>query len=112
VAVSVHSKELTAPLTLLESTLTKNPGGSARASSPIPTPLSPILRPHVRHACTLLDATHELLEDGSLRAVRFRKPMYKMKEAAWELFVNRTARARHALGLRRRATHANNKPGT
>lgn len=66
----------------------------------------------VRHSYTLLDATHELLEDGSLRAVRFRKPMYKMKEAAWELFVNRTARARHALGLRRKAVRADNKRGT
>lgn len=66
----------------------------------------------VRHAYTLLDVTHELLEDGSLRAVKFRKPLHKIKEVAWELFVNRTARARHALGLRRRAAHPDDELGT
>jgi len=56
----------------------------------------------VEHAYTLLDVTHELTEDGSMRAVRWRKPMFKVKAAAWDLFVRRTALARHALGLRRK----------
>lgn len=65
-----------------------------------------------KNAYTLLDATHELMEDGSIRAVRFRKPVYKIKEAAWDLLVRRTAGARHALGLRRRPLRAESKPGT
>jgi hypothetical protein len=57
----------------------------------------------VQHAYTLLDATHELTSDGALRRVRWRKPVFKMKALAWDLLVQRTARARHALGLRRKA---------
>jgi hypothetical protein len=55
----------------------------------------------VRHAFTLLDVTHELTPQGSLRKIRFRKPLFHTKQLAWELFVRRTAGARHALGLRR-----------
>jgi len=55
----------------------------------------------VKDAYTLLDVTHELLPDGRFRRVRFRKPMYRAKHAAWDLLVRRTAKARHALGLRR-----------
>jgi|GEM_PF-5794807 len=44
-SVSVHSKGLTAPVTSLESTLTKNPGGvSTRACAPDSKPPLPILR--------------------------------------------------------------------
>jgi hypothetical protein len=59
----------------------------------------------VRHAYTLLDVTHELLPDGRVRRVRFRKEIFKVKSAAWEIFVKRTARARHILGLRRKNLH-------
>jgi hypothetical protein len=55
----------------------------------------------VQHAYTLLDATHELAPDGRLRRVHFRKPLYKTKQLAWDVFVRRTAGLRHALGLRR-----------
>jgi hypothetical protein len=65
----------------------------------------------VEHAYTLLDVTHELTPDGSLRPVRFRKPLFKAKAWAWEWFVRRTARARHALGLYRKAA-AENKQAT
>lgn len=56
----------------------------------------------VQHAYTLLDVTHELLPDGSIRRVRFRKPLFKAKQLAWDLFVRRTAAARRVLGLRRK----------
>ena len=55
----------------------------------------------VQHAYTLLDVTHELAPDGSLRKIRFRKPIFKTKQLAWDLLVRRTAGARHALGLHR-----------
>ena len=56
----------------------------------------------VEHAYTLLDVTHELTPDGSIRRVRFRKARYKAKAWAWDVFIRRTARARHALGLYRK----------
>ncbi len=56
----------------------------------------------VEHAYTLLDATHEVRPDGSIRRVRFRKPFYKMKQFAWEIFVRRTVALRKILGLRRK----------
>jgi hypothetical protein len=56
----------------------------------------------VQHAYTLLDVTHELTPDGSIRRVRFRKPIFKVKQFAWEIFVRRTAAPRKALGLRRK----------
>jgi hypothetical protein len=56
----------------------------------------------VEHAFTLLDVTHELTRDGSIQRVRFRKPLFKIKQFAWEIFVRRTAALRKALGLRRK----------
>lgn len=56
----------------------------------------------VKHAYTLLDVTHELTPDGNIRRVRFRKARYKAKAWAWDVFIRRTARARHALGLHRK----------
>src|SRR5438552_11621926 len=56
----------------------------------------------VEHAYTLLDVTHELTPDGSIRTVRFRKPIFKIKQFAWEIFVRRTAALRKALGLRKK----------
>jgi hypothetical protein len=55
----------------------------------------------VKHAFTLLDVTHEVTPGGTIRRVRFRKPVFKMKQFAWEIFVRRTAAARKVLGLRR-----------
>jgi hypothetical protein len=55
----------------------------------------------VEHAFTLLDVTHEVTPGGTIRRVRFRKPVFKMKQFAWEIFVRRTAAARKVLGLRR-----------
>ncbi len=56
----------------------------------------------IEHAYTLLDVTHELTPTGAIRKVRFRKPLYKIKAAAWKLFVERTVGLRQALGLRRK----------
>ncbi len=56
----------------------------------------------VEHAFTLLDVTHEVTPDGTIRRVRFRKPLYKMKQFAWEIFVRRTVALRKVLGLRRK----------
>jgi hypothetical protein len=56
----------------------------------------------VKHAYTLLDVTHELTREGSIRKVRFRKPISKIKSFAWDLFVRRTAGVRNSLGLRKR----------
>jgi hypothetical protein len=56
----------------------------------------------IEHAYTLLDVTHELMPDGRIRKVRFRKQMVKMKGTAWDIFVRRTARVRQVLGLRRK----------
>src|SRR5260370_14392454 len=59
----------------------------------------------VEHAYTLLDVTHELTREGTIRRVRFRKPFYKMKQFAWEIFVRRTVALRKCLGLRRKIGH-------
>lgn len=56
----------------------------------------------VQHAYTLLDVTHEFTRSGSIRKVRFRKPMSRIKSFAWDLFVRRTAGLRNSLGLRKR----------
>jgi hypothetical protein len=56
----------------------------------------------VQHAYTLLDVTHDLTTDGSIRRVRFRKPIFKIRQFVWENFVRRTAALRKALGLRRK----------
>ncbi len=66
----------------------------------------------VEHAYTLLDVTHEVTPDGSIRRVLFRKPLFKIRQFAWEIFVRRTAALRKVLGLRRefRQTADNQSP--
>jgi hypothetical protein len=56
----------------------------------------------VEHAYTLLDVTHEIAPSGSIRRVRFRKRLYKVKKLAWKLLVERTVGIRDWLGLRRK----------
>lgn len=56
----------------------------------------------IQHSYTLLDVTHELTRSGSIRKVRFRKSLYKIRNFAWNLLVRRTAGLRNSLGLRRR----------
>jgi len=54
----------------------------------------------VKNSYTLLDVTHEITRGGAIRKVRFRKPISKIKEFGWNLFVHRTAGIRGSLGLR------------
>jgi hypothetical protein len=62
------------------------------------------------NAFTLLDVTHEVLPDGRIKRVRYRRELQKAKTAMWELFVNRTARVRHALGLRKTPAASQSRP--
>ena len=66
----------------------------------------------MKNSFTLLDVTHEVTSDGAIRRVRFRKPVFKIKQFAWEIFVRRTAALRKVLGLRRgfRQTAGNQSP--
>ena len=57
----------------------------------------------VPHTHTLLDATHELLEDGKIRLVRFRRGRAAMSRFFWKVFVQPTAGIRKKLGLSRNA---------
>ncbi len=66
----------------------------------------------VEHAYTLLDVTHELTPDGAIRRVRFRKPLFRIKQFAWEIFVRRTAAIRKVLGLRREFRRTANNQGS
>jgi hypothetical protein len=57
----------------------------------------------VPHTHTLLDASHELLEDGRIRAVHFRRECAAVRRAIWNIFVAPTAGIRKKLGLSRSA---------
>lgn len=61
----------------------------------------------VQHAYTLLDVTHELTPDGAIRRVRFRKPLFKIKNWTWDVFIKRTIGLRNALRLRRKFWQTN-----
>jgi hypothetical protein len=54
------------------------------------------------HSYTLLDVTHELRADGSMRRVWLRRPATKIKELVWRLLIERTVTVRNALRLRRK----------
>jgi hypothetical protein len=56
----------------------------------------------VEHAWTLLNATHELTNDGTLQRVWFRKPLFETRKFFWDLFIRRTVRLRDALRLRKK----------
>ena len=66
----------------------------------------------VEHAYTLLDVTHELTRDCTIRRVRLRKPLFKIRQFAWEIFVRRTAAIRKVLGLRRGFRQTANDPSS
>jgi hypothetical protein len=63
------------------------------------------------HTYTILSATHVLRSAGELRRVPLRHAKYVAKTWLWNVFVNKTSRARHALGLSRKAA-AENKQAT
>jgi hypothetical protein len=66
----------------------------------------------VPHAFTLLDVTHELLPDGSIRRVRYRRQRFLAREWLWRTFIQRTAPVRERLGLRRQSRKRLNKKDT
>jgi hypothetical protein len=55
----------------------------------------------VPHAYTLLNVTHELLGNGVIRAVRYRREKFQAQQWLWRNFVQRTAAMRRRLGLSR-----------
>jgi hypothetical protein len=55
----------------------------------------------VPHTHTLLEASHELLEDGSVRPVRFRRQRAAVRRMFWSVFIEPTAGIRKKLGLSR-----------
>jgi hypothetical protein len=59
----------------------------------------------VPHAYTLLSATHELCQNGTIRKVHLRETYFAVKQAMWNLFVRRTVDVRDKLGLRRKFRH-------
>ena len=58
------------------------------------------------HAYTLLNVTHELLENGVLHPVRYRREKFHAQQWFWRNFVLRTAGLRKRLGLSRSAGKA------
>lgn len=59
------------------------------------------------HAYTLLDVTHELLPDGSLRRVRFRRQRAAVNDFLRKTLLEPTKNIRHRLGFRRGASRKN-----
>ena len=55
----------------------------------------------VPHTHTLLDSSHELLEDGRIRLVQFRRERAAVSRFFWKAFVQPTAGIRKKLGLSR-----------
>jgi hypothetical protein len=54
----------------------------------------------IPHAFTLLNATHELLPNRSIRRIHCRREKYRFQEWLWRNFVQRTAPLRKRLGLK------------
>ena len=59
------------------------------------------------HGYTLLDVTHELLPDGTLRRVRFRRQRAAVDSFLWKTLLEPTKGIRHRLGLRRGSSRKN-----
>lgn len=55
----------------------------------------------VPHGFTLLNATHELRADRSIRPIRYRPEKYRIQQWLWRTFVQRTAPLRKRLGMQR-----------
>jgi hypothetical protein len=55
----------------------------------------------VPHAFTLLNATHELRTDCSIRRIRYRPQIFQVQQWLWRNFVQRTAQLRKRLGIQR-----------
>jgi hypothetical protein len=57
----------------------------------------------VPHTHTLLDVSHELLEDGRIRPVHFRRTSAAVRNLFWKAFIQPTVGIRKKLGLSRSA---------
>lgn len=55
----------------------------------------------VKHAYTLLQATHELLPGGAIGRTRYRAETFRLRQWLWRTFVERTGPLRKRLGLSR-----------
>lgn len=55
----------------------------------------------IQHAFTLLNVSHELLSDGSIRKVHYRPEKFHVQQWLWRNFVQRTAPLRKRLGMQR-----------
>ena len=56
----------------------------------------------VPHAFTLLDVTHELLPDGRIRRVHFRRATAAVQDWLWKTVIQPTSKLRGKLGLQRK----------
>jgi hypothetical protein len=64
------------------------------------------------HAFSLLNATHELLADSTIRRIRFRRERAAVRNWFWSTFIQSTAGLRAKIGLRRTAKAAAQENGT
>jgi hypothetical protein len=64
------------------------------------------------HAFSLLNATHELLSDGTMRRVRFRRERAAVRNWLWNNFIRPTAGLRAKIGMQRTARAASRENGT
>jgi hypothetical protein len=55
----------------------------------------------IPHAYTLLNATHQLLPDGTARRIHYKREKFQLQQWLWRTFVLRTSRLRKRLGLSR-----------
>jgi hypothetical protein len=63
----------------------------------------------VPHAFTLLNATHELRADRSIRRVRYRPQIFRVQQWLWRNFVQRTGPLRKRLGMQRSKNKSNHQ---
>ncbi len=64
------------------------------------------------HAYTLLNATHELLSDRTIRRVRFRRESFAVRNWFWNTFILATAGLRAKIGLHRTVKTSSQGDGT
>jgi hypothetical protein len=64
------------------------------------------------HAFSLLNATHELLSDGIVRRVRFRREGAAVRSWFWSNFIQPTAGFRAKIGFQRRVKAVSQENGT
>jgi hypothetical protein len=63
----------------------------------------------VPHAFTLLNATHELRGDHTIRPIHYRAQKYRVQQWLWRTFVQRTAPLRKRLGIQHSQKKSNHQ---